>query len=461
MSRKWWVLAAVACGTFMATLDASIVNIALPTLTKELGPDLPRVKWVIIIYLLMITCLLLPFGRLSDIKGRKNIFQLGFVVFVLGSACCGFAPNLSWLITARILQAIGASMLMANGPAIITQAFPSTERGRALGTLAMVVSAGLISGPSLGGLLISSLGWRSIFWLNIPIGLLGVYLAQKHIEEDPKCRPVMPFDWAGAILQTILLISFIIMFDPPAVSVSGSLPFPVSRWLLGAATLVIGVLFIKVEYDAPAPLFDLSLLRNRTFWTANLSSYLMFVATSSVVVLMPFFLEEVMKYPTHTAGIFMTIIPVSVLIVAPISGRLSDRFGSQELSFLGALIGAAGLFGMAGVFGNGISAGISTAALATGLASIGIATGLFQSPNNNAIMGSVPSHKLGVASALLATVRNMGLVTGTGLATTLFSWRLEVTKDFVGSLHMTHLVSGLFAAAAMVAALGKTRGPQK
>jgi EmrB/QacA subfamily drug resistance transporter len=445
----------------MATLDASIVNIALPTLTKELGPDLPRVKWVIIVYLLMITCLLLPFGRLSDIKGRKKIFQLGFMIFVSGSAFCGFAPSLGWLIMARVLQAVGASMLMANGPAIITQSFPATERGRALGTLAMVVSVGLIAGPSVGGLIISALGWRTIFWINIPIGLLGAYLVQKHVAEDPSERPSLKFDWAGAMLQTLLLISFILLFDPPAVSVSGSLPFSLSRWFVGAVILVFGLIFIKVEYEAEAPLFDLSLLRNRTFWTANLASFLMFVATSSVVVLMPFFLEEVMKYPTHTAGIFMTIIPLSVLIVAPISGRLSDRFGSQELSFLGALIGAAGLFGMAGVFGNGISDNISTAALAMGLASIGISTGLFQSPNNNAIMGAVPASKLGVASALLATIRNMGLVTGTGLATTLFSWRLGVSGDFVGSLHMTHLVSGLFAAAAMVAALGKTRGPQR
>jgi EmrB/QacA subfamily drug resistance transporter len=461
MPLKWWVLAAVACGTFMATLDASIVNIALPTLTKELGPDLPRVKWVIITYLLVITCLLLPFGRLSDIHGRKKIFQLGFVVFVLGSIFCGFASSLGWLISARVLQAVGASMLMANGPAIITQVFPSTERGRALGTLAMVVSAGLISGPSLGGLLISTFGWRSIFWINIPFGLLGAYLVQKHVVPDSRTRPQIPFDWAGALLQTILLISFIIMFDPPAVSVSGSLPFPVSRWVVALVTLVFGAIFIKVEYDAKAPLFDLGLLRNRTFWTANLASFLMFVASSAVIVLMPFFLEEVLKLPTHTAGAYMTVIPVCVLIVAPVAGRLSDRFGSQELSFLGALIGAAGLFGMAGVFGNGISANVTTAGLIVGLASIGVATGLFQSPNNNAIMGAVPSSKLGVASALLATVRNMGLVTGTGLATTLFSWRLGVTEDFVSSLHLTHLVAGLFAVAAMIAALGKERGPHR
>jgi MFS family permease len=308
-------------------------------------------------------------------------------------------------------------------------------------------------------MLISSIGWRSIFWVNVPFGILGAVLVHKHVEADPTVKAVIPFDWAGALLQTIVLVSFIVIFDPPAISVSGSLPFEVSRWILGTITVVLGAIFIRVERDAPAPLFDLSLLRDRTFWTANLAGFLMFVASSSVSVLMPFFLEEVMKFPTHTAGVFMTIIPVSVLVVAPIAGRLSDRFGGQELSFLGAMIGAAGLFGMAGVIGQGINANVSSAGLGVSLASIGVATGIFQSPNNNAIMGAVPTSKLGVASALLATVRNMGLVTGTGLATSIFSWRLSETSDFVASLHLTHLISGLVAVGAMVAALGKTRGP--
>jgi EmrB/QacA subfamily drug resistance transporter len=456
MTHKWWVLAAVACGTFMATLDASIVNIALPTLTKDLNCDLFQVKWVVVIYLLGITCLLLPFGKVADIFGRKPVFQLGFLIFTIGSVLCGLAPTLKLLVLARALQALGVSMLMANGPAIITSAFPANERGAALGTLAMVVSAGLLAGPSIGGILIGHIGWRSIFFINIPVGILGMMLAQRHFPAQERRTPA-PFDWAGAFLQCVLLISFIILFDPPNISVSGGQPLPVSRWVIAAVTLFLGAIFLRVEADARAPILDLSLLRNRTFWSANLASFLTFVAYSAVTVLMPFFLEEVMKFSPQTAGLFMTAIPLTIFVVAPLSGRLSDKVGSQELSFSGALIGTIGLFFMSGLFSPGVRPEMGSLEVILSLATIGLATGLFQSPNNNAIMGSVPMAKLGVASALLATVRNLGLVTGTGLATSLFAWRKAVDHDFVPAFHAAFFAAGCVSFLAMLAALAKPR----
>jgi EmrB/QacA subfamily drug resistance transporter len=459
MTQKWWVLAAVACGTFMATLDGSIVNIALPTLTKELGADLFRVKWVVIVYLLVITCLLLPFGRLSDQKGRKRVFQIGFLVFIIGSGLSSLAPHLLWLVAFRAVQAIGASMLMANGPAIITSTFSARDRGGALGTLAMVVSAGLVTGPSVGGFLITHLGWRSIFWINGPIGLMGIFLVHRYVKKDQPCKSILAFDWAGAVLQTILLLLFMIIFDPPLISISGSLPIPISRWMAIAAILVIAFLFIRVESEAEAPLFDLSLLKIKTFWIANLAGFLTFVAFSSISVLMPFFLEEVLHFEPQKAGLFMTAIPLTIFVVAPISGRLSDRVGSQELSFAGALVGVLGLFSMAGVFGLGIHEHTSNVGIVMGLCSIGLATGLFQSPNNNAIMGSIPISKLGVASALLATTRNLGLVTGTGLATTLFTWRMSLTGDFTGSFHTALFTAGIVGFGALVASLAKRNTP--
>lgn len=458
-AQKWWILAAVACGTFMATLDSSIVNIALPTLTKVLETDLYRIKWVVIAYLFVITCLLLPFGRLSDLYGRKRIFQAGFFIFTIGSMLCGLSSNLPWLLAARVFQGIGASMLMANGPAVITAAFPGGERGRALGTLAMVVSAGLISGPSIGGFLITTLGWKSIFWVNIPIGVFGIMLAHRFVPKDHPHKVSISFDWEGAFLQMLILLSFMILVDPPTVSFSGSEPLRISRILMGVLIFLFGILFIKVETSFKTPLFDLSLMKNRTFWTANLASFLTFISYSFLTVLMPFYLEEVLWLTPDKAGLFMTAIPLAIFIVAPISGHLSDRFGSQELSFFGALIGAICLFAMGGAFGLGIHEKSSAVAILAGLAVMGLAIGLFQSPNNNAIMGSVPPNKLGVASALLATVRNLGMAAGTGLATGLFAWRHEVSGDFVNALHLTFYIAGLVGIGAMFASLGKIRGP--
>ncbi|MEK6705787.1 MAG: MFS transporter [Bdellovibrionota bacterium] len=462
-SSKWWVLASVACGTFMATLDSSIVNIALPTLTKDLATNLYKAKWVVIIYLLVITCLLLPFGKLSDQLGRKRVFQSGYVIFTIGSFFCAMSPKLDWLILARAVQAIGVSMLMANGPAIITAYFPSKERGAALGTLAMVVSAGLLSGPAVGGFLISKFTWPSIFWVNIPIGIVALAISQHYLPKDPPRRVISSFDWVGTFLQCIILLALIAAFDPLIVSISGSGPIQISRWTMLAVAILFGAVFIKVESEASSPLFDFSLLKIRTFWTANLASFLTFVSFSSVFVLMPFFLEEALHLATHKAGLFMTAIPVAIFIVAPISGRLSDRMGTRGLSFIGAFIGSVGLLAMAGVFGLGIHENISHAGIVLALGSIGLATGLFQSPNNSAIMGAVPLEKLGVASALLATVRNLGMVIGTGLATSLFTWKMDNTGgNFVESIHFAHFVAGILGIGAMIASLYRQpRKPRK
>ncbi len=445
----------------MATMDSRIVNIALPTLTKELGTDLNQIKWTVIIYLLVITCTLLPFGRLSDIYGRKKVFQFGFFIFTLGSTLCGFSSTLSGLILFRAIQAVGASMLMANGPAIITSTFPASERGAALGTMAMVVSGGLISGPSVGGVLITQLGWQSIFWVNLPIGLIGLLLVFKKVVKDPRPAEREPFDWVGAFLQTAFLLSFIVLFDPPVVSVSGSQNFPIPTWLVAIITAIIGAVFIKVESEAKAPLLDLSLLKNRTFWTAILASFMTFVAFSSVSVLMPFFLEEILHLPPHKAGIFMTAIPFAIFIVAPISGRLSDRLGSHGLSFSGAMIGCITLFVMAGAFGLGLHENTTHFGIILVLAAVGISIGMFQSPNNNAIMGAVPIQKLGVASALLATVRNLGMVSGTGMATGLFTYQFSKTGNFVGSMHFALYAAALTGIGASIASLGKQRGPER
>jgi EmrB/QacA subfamily drug resistance transporter len=378
---------------------------------------------------------------------------MGFVVFVLGSILCSLAPSLGWIILFRLIQGLGAAMLMANGPAIITATFGSGERGRALGILAMVVSAGLISGPSVGGLLVTTLGWRSIFIINIPVGLFALALARKYLPKDPPPKKNAFFDWPGAFLQMLFLLSFIVLVEPPAISISGSEALPISRWLLGGLCLVLGFLFLRFEQQSRSPLVDFSLFRLRSFALANLAGFLTFVSFSAVSVLTPFFLEEVLGLTPDRAGLLMTSIPLTILIVAPLSGRLSDKVGTQGLSALGALIGAATLFWMAGITGFGLVADVSRVSVVIALCAIGLSTGLFQSPNNSAIMNEVPTNKLGIASAILATVRNLGLVTGTALSVALFSWRLGQTGEYSGSIHLALYVAGSLSLGAMAASI--------
>lgn len=455
MSKKGWVLATVACGTFMATLDSSIVNIALPTLTKAMHSDLRSIKWVIVVYLLTITCSLLPFGRLSDLYGRKKIFQWGFIVFTAGSLLCGFANNLEQLILHRIIQGLGASMLMSNGPAIVTQTFEYGSRGKALGILSMVVSLGLVSGPSVGGFLIGALGWRSIFLVNIPIGLLGFVFAGRHLDPMEGRRRHGPFDWGGAFLQMLVLLLFILFVDPPTFTIADSKPILLSRWMLGGGLIVTAFIFTVIQRQVPEPILDLSLFRIRTFWAANLANFLNFVSYSSLLVLMPFYLEEVLGLDPEHAGFLMSAIPLTVFVIAPISGHLSDHLGTRYLCALGALVSALALLAMGGVFGSGFEETTAHYKVVFALLAIGLSSGLFQSPNNVALMSAIETHKLGVASAVMATIRNLGLVTGTGIAAKLFSWRHSETGSFVDAFHFSLVIAGVLSLGAMIASLAK------
>jgi len=455
MSKKGWVLATVACGTFMATLDSSIVNIALPTLTKVLHTDLRSIKWVIIVYLLTITCSLLPFGRLSDLYGRKKIFQWGFIVFTVGSLLCGFAANLEQLIVFRILQGLGASMLMSNGPAIVTQTFEYGSRGKALGILSMVVSLGLVSGPSVGGFLIGALGWRSIFLVNIPIGLVGFLFAGRHLDPMGGRKKHGPFDWGGAFLQMLVLLLFILFVDPPTFTIAESKPILLSRWILGGGLLSTSFIFTVIQRQVPEPILDFSLFKIRTFWAANLANFLNFISYSSLLVLMPFYLEEVLGLDPEHAGFLMSAIPLTVFVIAPISGFLSDRLGTRYLCAFGALVSAVALLLMGGFVGSGLSSSTPHVKVIIALLAIGFSSGLFQSPNNVALMSAIQTHKLGVASAVMATIRNLGLVTGTGIAAKLFSWRHSETGDFTEAFHFAMLVAGVLALGASVASLAK------
>ncbi|NJL34569.1 MAG: MFS transporter [Chloroflexaceae bacterium] len=196
-SKKWQVLGAVSMGIFLSTIDGSIVNLALPTLIRDLNTNFAAVNWVLLIYLLMLTTLMPVVGRIADIIGKKRIYTFGFMVFIIGSALCGLAGNVWLLVGFRVIQAIGAAMILALGPAILTDAFPPSERGRALGWVGLAVSLGIVTGPALGGLIIQYFSWHWIFYVNVPVGLVGIYIVTRVLSEDAP-KGGQHFDYAGA-----------------------------------------------------------------------------------------------------------------------------------------------------------------------------------------------------------------------------------------------------------------------
>jgi EmrB/QacA subfamily drug resistance transporter len=420
-SRKWYVMAAVAMSILLATIDGSIVNVALPTLVRDLQTEFAIVEWVILAYLLAMATLMPSVGRLGDMLGKKVIYTAGFVVFTVGSFLCGLAPDVYWLIGFRVLQAVGAAMVLALGAAILTEAFPQSERGKALGLFGTFVSIGVVIGPTLGGVLIDTLSWHWIFFVNLPIGLIGVWMSLRYI---PASQPVgrQTFDYPGAITLFISVLALLL-----ALTLGQQLGFGqmVTLWLF-AGWLVFLILFIVIELRTNQPMINLRLFRNILFSINLVTAFLTFVTIAGVFILMPFYLENVLGYNTLQVGYMLAVIPVTLGIAAPIAGALSDRLGTRPMTVVGLLVLMIGYYTT------------STLTLQTGvmgyilrLLPIGIGMGIFQSPNNSAIMGSASHKELGVVSGLLSTTRTLGQTAGVAILGAV--WASQVAA-YVGDL---------------------------
>jgi len=402
-ARRYRILAAIMLGGIMGPIDASIVNVTLPTIAQHYGAELSTAQWVPMVYLLVISSLLLLFGRLGDIIGYKKVYLAGLGGFTLASAMCSatyFMPTIHWLIAFRAVQGLTASMLMAVQIAVITASFPSTERGKALGINAISISAGLAIGPSLGGFLTHSFGWPSVFLVNVPIGIVGLLWAH-HILPELKGRSGA-VDWLGATASFVSLLSFLLFVN--SVQRSGFEPAALAMLLVA---VVAAALFLRTERRAPSPLVDLGLFRQRTFVFANASALLNFMAQYVMVFLTPFYLQRLLHCAPNDVGLIMTACPLAIMAVAPFSGSLSDRVGTRTLACAGAAICAIALLLM-----SLLPISATPWDIAWRLALFGIGTGIFQSPNNSAVMGSAPRPQLGTASGILATVRNVGMVLG-------------------------------------------------
>lgn len=427
--HKWWALSAVSVGVFMSTLDISIVNISLPQIMKDLGASLSAIQWVVLAYLLTITSLLLTFGRFADLIGRKRIYIAGFAVFTVGNVLAGFSHSVTHLILARALTGVGGAMIQANGAAITAAVFPPEERGKALGLNGTIVAAGLVTGPTIGGVLTDALGWRSIFFVAVPVGLLAIPLASLVLNEAritmPRGTRREPFDWLGAALWAAFLFTFLFALNrgPDMGWTSPAL------LALFPASLVLMVAFVAVELRNAYPTIRLSLFRIWGFSAGCTASFSTFVGLQASTFLMPFYLQMALALSARTAGILMTTVPLTMALIAPVSGRLSDRYGSRGLATLGLSISLSGLFLLSQVTtaGQGYLAIIGTLLL------LGLGIGMFQSPNNSFIFGSVPREQYGVASGFIATMRNAGSSLGITLWGTIVTSRLA-SQGFTGSL---------------------------
>ena len=456
---RWFILATVSIGTFMATLDSSIVNVALPTISAKLHANLSTLQWVVTAYLLTISSLLPVFGRIADILGRRRVFSLGLLVFTLGSILCGLASIIWFLIGMRILQAIGASMLMANSSALIIANFPPRERGRALGLTGTVVALGILTGPALGGILVELLNWRSIFFINLPIGILGYLAAQIIIPHDKPQQNTESFDFVGALFFTLGMI--ILLFAISNAQSWGWRSYPILGGLfLGTLSLAF---FFYTEVRVPNPMIDLSIFRIRPFLLGNITGLLSFVAMFANVMLMPFYLQHVLNYSPAKVGLMMTFFPLMMAIIAPISGHASDRIGAIALTTSGLFISAIGFFYL-----STLTITSMFWQIVPGLLLMGIGAGLFQSPNNSIVMCSVPPNKLGVAGGISALVRNVGMVIGIAFSVSLFESRealllvgannptpLQQVTAFVGAYHTVMLASMSIALIAALISLNR------
>jgi EmrB/QacA subfamily drug resistance transporter len=427
--HKWWALAAVSVGVFMSTLDISIVNISLPRIMSDLNADLSAIQWVVLAYLLTITSLLLTFGRFADLLGRKRVYIAGFAVFTAGNLLASLSQNVTELILARALTGVGGAMIQANGAAITAAVFPPEERGKALGLNGTIVAAGLVTGPTVGGVLTDELGWRSVFFVAIPVGLIAIPLATLVLREErislPRGARREPFDWLGAALWAAFLFTFLFALNRGP-DIGWSSPALLAMFF---ASAVLVVAFVLVELKNAYPTIRLSLFRIWGFSAGCTASFSTFVGQQASTFLMPFYLQIALALSARTAGVLLTTVPFTMALIAPVSGRLSDRYGSRGLATAGLSISLTGflLLSQVTTADQGYLPIIGTLML------LGLGIGMFQSPNNSFIFGSVPRDQYGVASGFIATMRTAGSSLGITLWGTIVTSRL-VSHGFEGSL---------------------------
>jgi EmrB/QacA subfamily drug resistance transporter len=407
------LLLTVGIAVFMSSLDVTIVNISLPTISHAFSVSTSTVSWVIMAYLLMMCSFLPAFGRLGDIRGYRLVFTAGYAVFVAGSLLCGFSSSIGMLIGSRILQGIGASMLAALCSAIVMVSIPPSSRGKALGIVAMFASLGIALGPAIGGFLTTYLSWHWVFFINVPVGIIGFFIALRTIPgARPKARENR-FDPFGAFLIFFVLLSLLYVLNQGHVIGWTS---PVTVGLLGVAAACFGA-FIWWERTIPYRLFNLGLFKNKDFLCPNVGALFVMLVFSGALFLFPFYFEMVRGLSTGMTGLVLTIPSAAIFIAGPLMGTVTDRIGSRIPCLICALLLGTGFFLFARIGAAG-----GDAFIVLGLILMGFGVGGFIPSSSVQIMREATGDESGAVSSMMMTIRNMGSVMGVAIFEMIFMY---------------------------------------
>ena len=443
----WWAYGAVAIGMFINVMDQSGINIALPEIADYFSADIPTVQWISLGYSLATSAMLMPMGRLSDMIGRKRVYLAGFSVFAVMAFVGGMSQSLGVLVAVKIIQGMGAAGVQANSIAFITEVFPDKQRGKAMGLYMAVIGIGAVSGPIVGGVLVSELGWRSIFFAGIPVSVLAMTSAalvlKGRTDRQMARRGDSTFDWVGAALSSGALVAFLLAMT--------------NGWKLGwtsgpivagfSASVILVAGFIVWERRTAEPMLDLSLFSNRVFSLAIGARFASFLGGSAIFFLMPFYLIQGLEYEARHAALILVPSALGMAVLGPLSGRLSDRFGTRWPAAAGMVSSATAMFVLSSLDTNSPAWHV-----VIGMILSGAGMGMFSSPNTSAIMGSLPRDRYGVVSGFVNLTRTSANVSGVALSTTLvtitmasygFEPNLSALADGGGAEIRSAFVTGL------------------
>jgi EmrB/QacA subfamily drug resistance transporter len=405
--HAWVVFSVTGLGILLTGLNASTLDVALPSVVRHFSASATAATWILLSFLLVTTVLVVPFGRLADIIGRRRLYLIGLGLLTVASLVAGAAPNVAVLILARIAQAVGAASIMANVTAILADAFRPSKLSIGLGANVTVAAVGLVAGPAVGGVVADGLDWRWVFWFNVPLGIIGMLWAVPTLRELPKQGAREPFDVVGAVLSAVVVGALVM-----AVALGGTHGWTAWPVVAGAIGFVVGLpVLLWTQRRRSFPLLDLQLFADRARAIAFSVTFTIAFARFGLVLILSLYLQAAHGWSAVRTGLIITPTAIGMMIAAPIAARLARRISARFLASFGLAITAAALFYVA----VELSPHSSTASLLVVLGAVGVGTGLVMTPNTSSIMASVTPGRRGVANALRALMQNVGAVTGTAV----------------------------------------------